>query len=473
MLETPKRRWWKLVLYPVIVLAVFLLVLGVRASSSDESFWTYLSERYIKPNFTLPSTLTALTASADQVLIGAQEDRINVLLLGIGGRGHDGSNLTDTIIVASYKPSTKEVAMMSIPRDLIVPIPGHGWRKVNNLYAIAEYNDKGTGGDYTKQIISQIFDVQIPYYIRIDFNGFVQLVDLVGGIDVNVPRTLSDYQYPIPGREEYPEEERYEHLYIEAGQQHFDGSKALKYVRSRHGLGEEGSDFARAKRQQLVIEALMDKVFSLNTLLRPSKIKKIQSNLEENIDTNLSLDELSAFAKLAGEYLSDKKPIMTKVLSDDKEGPLQAANYNGAFVLEPKVENFEELKFIAKNIFSPDLSYERPAEEENGLPRVVLPSPVPAKDKATVEIQNGTFVNGLARATQEKLAALGYEIVAIGNAAERNYENTVIYDFSNGAFPDTLDFLAANYTDNITNKIPLGLTSTANFLIILGLDAAY
>ena len=271
----PKRRWWKFILYPAIVIAVFLFVLGVKANSSDESFWEYVTEHYINPTFAIPSSLTALTASADETLIGGQEDRINVLLLGIGGKGHEGSNLTDTIILASYKPSTHEVGMMSIPRDLLVPIPGYGWRKVNNLYSLAEYNDPGTGGDYTKQILSQIFDVQIPYYLRIDFKGFVELVDLVGGIDVNVAKTLTDYQYPIPGHEEYPEEDgRYEHLYIEAGPQHFDGETALKYVRSRHGLNGEGSDFARAARQQLAIEALMNKIFSLNTLLRPSKIKK-------------------------------------------------------------------------------------------------------------------------------------------------------------------------------------------------------
>ena len=476
--ETPampvKRRWWKFILYPAIVIAVFLFVLGVRANSSDESFWEYVTEHYINPTFSIPSSLTALTASADETLIGAQDDRINVLLLGIGGKGHEGSNLTDTIILASYKPSTHEVGMMSIPRDLLVPIPGYGWRKVNNLYSIAEYNDPGTGGDYTKQILSQIFDTQIPYYLRIDFKGFVELVDLVGGIDVNVPKTLSDFQYPIPGHEEYPEDNgRYEHLYIEAGQQHFDGETALKYVRSRHGINGEGSDFARAARQQLAIEALMDKVFSLNTLLRPSKIKKIQSNLEENIDTNLNLDELSAFAKLAASYLEDRTPIMSKVLSDADNGPLQAANYNGAFVLEPKIEDFSELKFMSAHLFEPDATFVRPTEEETGLPRVVLQSPVEAKDKATIEIQNGTFINGLARATQEKLDELGYSIVTIGNAEKRDYDKTIIYDFSNGKYQSTLDFLAANYTDNITNKIPLGLISKADFLIVLGLDAAY
>lgn len=164
---------------------------------------------------------------------------------------------------------------------------------------------------------------------------------------------------------------------------------------------------------------------------------------------------------------------MSKVLSDADNGPLQAANYNGAFVLEPKVEDFSELKFMAAHLFEPEATFTRPTEEETGLPRIVLQSPVQAKDKAAIEIQNGTFVNGLARATQEKLVGLGYTIKAVGNAEKRDYDKTVIYDFSNGKYPDTLDFLAANYTDNITNKIPLGMVSKADFLIVLGLDSAY
>jgi LCP family protein required for cell wall assembly len=470
-----RRRWWKWLLYPGLIGLIFFVALAIGARSSSESLWEYLrdaSKRYISPTLSLTSPLGALTSDPENSLIGAQEDRINVLLLGIGGRGHEGSNLTDTIIVASYKPSTKEVAMLSIPRDLIVPIPGHGWRKINNLYALAEYNDTGTGGDYSKQIISQIFDLQIPYYLRIDFAGFTELIDLVGGIDVNVPRTLSDTQYPIPGREEAPEDQRYEHLYIEEGQQHLDGETALKYVRSRHAQGLEGSDFARAARQQLVVEALMDKVFSLNTLLRPSKIKKIESNISEHIDTNLDFDQLTAFAKLAAGYLEEKKPIISRVLSDAQDGPLQAANYGGAFVLEPKVEDFSELKFIADNIFQPEMVYER-ASEDTGLPRIVLENPVEAKETATLEIQNGTFVNGLARATQDKLTSLGYEIAAVSNAPTQDVTQTIIYDFSEGQFPATLDFLAGNYTDNITDKIPLGISSSADFLIVLGLDAAY
>lgn len=401
------------------------------------------------------------------------QDRINILLLGIGGKGHDGANLTDTILVASYKPSTKEVAMLSIPRDLIIPIPGYGWRKINNLYSLAEYNDPGTGGDYAKQIISQIFGIQIPYYARIDFQGFEELVDLLGGVDVNVPRTLSDYQYPIEGHEDYPENQRYEHLVVEAGQQHLDGSTALKYVRSRHASGVEGSDFARAARQQLVMKAVLDKLFSFNTLLRPTKIKKIYSNVEEHIDTNLAFEDMAAFGGLAKDYFGEKKEPINTVLDNAKDGPLQEANYDGAFVLEPKVQDFSELKFIATHMFEPDLKFTRPTEAETALPRVTIEKPVPSKEKATIEIQNGTFVNGLARAMQTKLEDLDYTVQGVGNAEKQDFEKTIIYDLSNGKYPATADFLAANFTDNITTQIPLGVSSKADFLMIIGLDLAY
>lgn len=468
-------RWF---VYLIIILGVVFVTFSIKSSfTNDESVWSHLldvTDRYIHPTLSFSDSIAALTADAGSTLTGIEEDRVNILLMGIGGRGHDGGNLTDTIIIASYKPSTNEASMMSIPRDLIVPIPGYGWRKINHLYALAEYNDPGTGGDYAKQIISQIFGVQIPYYVRVDFNGFEEIIDLVGGVDVEVPNTLSDYQYPIPGREEYPEDQRYEHLYIEAGQQHFDGSTALKYVRSRHALGEEGSDFARAARQQLVIDALADKMLSFSTLLQPGKIKKIINNVQENLDTNLSLDEMVSFAKLAKEYKSveDRPDVINVVLDNDIEGPLQAANYNGAFVLEPKVEGFEELKFIAQNIFNQELEYIRPASD-TGLPRVTLENPIEASETATIEIQNGTFVNGLARATQEKIEDLGYEVVAIGNSQKQDFTETIIYDFSSGAYPKTLDFLAGNYTDNISSSIPLGVSSQADILIILGLDSAY
>jgi hypothetical protein len=181
-----------------------------------------------------------------------------------------------------------------------------------------------------------------------------------------------------------------------------------------------------------------------------------------------------AFAKLAKDYkdTNEHSDIINVVLDNRADGPLRATSYNGAFVLEPVVEDFSELKFLAANIFHPEAKYNRPSDP-SGLPRVTLDNPVEAQEEVTIEIRNGTFVNGLARANQEKLEDLGYEVVAIGNAEEQDYNETQIYDFSDGAYPATVDFLAGNFTDNISAQIPLGLSTEADILIILGLDAAY
>jgi len=223
--------------------------------------------------------------------------RTNILLLGIGDQGHDGPNLTDTMILLSIqakfdKPDTLKlppIVMISIPRDIYSQSLGE---KINAAYA--------TGGlVLAKGIISEITGLPIHYAVRGNFSVFEKAIDLLGGIDVNVEHAFDDYQYPIDGHENdncgYSEAEvavrsasviagdettlltafpcRYEHLHFDAGWQHMNGVTALKFVRSRHAAGDEGSDFARSKRQQLVLAAVKSKVFSAETLLNPTKGK--------------------------------------------------------------------------------------------------------------------------------------------------------------------------------------------------------
>jgi len=473
-----RRSKWRYLLYFIVICFLSLASMNIKAAiSSDESFWEYLltsPTSIIKPPafLTKLSGVNPLVNAAEVNLKGIKDDRVNILLMGIGGRGHAGRTLTDTMILVSYKPSTKDISMMSIPRDLLVPIPGYGWRKINHVYALSSADDPDTSGEFTTEVLGDIFKQEIPYFVVIDFDAFSEIIDLVGGVDIQVPQTLSDYRYPVAGKEEAPDDQRYEHLYIEEGLQHLDGSTALKYARSRHALGQEGSDFARAARQQLMLEALKNKLISFSTIFNPGKIKKILGNLQDNVDTNLNLNEMMAFTKIAYGYDSETNAIKSVVLDDRADGPLRANSYNGSFVLEPRYDDYSEIKFITANIFETDPVYVVPTRDTS-IPEVQIENPVVSQETARIEIQNGTFVNGLAGANKQTLVDLGYEVVKVGNADKQNYRETIIYDLTDTPFPKTESFLAENFSSNIQTSIPLGISSTADYLIVLGLDLAY
>lgn len=245
---------------------------------------------------------------------------VNILLLGIGGGTHDGPDLTDTIILANIQPDHKKINLISIPRDLFVKTLG---TKINGAYATGQ--DKGNKGILlVKSTVDAVTGVRPDYTVVIDFSGFVKLVDTLGGIDVNVQNTLDDYAYPVEGKEKElcgnTEDSlatfsaqiatgsatefdiftcRFTHLHVEKGMQHMDGMLALQFVRSRHALGQEGTDFARSSRQQLVIDAVRNKLLSLGTLANPVKIFNIIQLLKQNVNMDIPEDQFDDFIKLA------------------------------------------------------------------------------------------------------------------------------------------------------------------------------
>lgn len=297
-----------------------------------------------------------------------QQNRINMLILGVGGGVHEGPDLTDTIIFASIDPNTKKVILVSLPRDLWVPeLNG----KVNTAYTIGEDKEKGGGLVLAKAMIGKILGQQIDYGVKIDFDGFVKAIDMVGGLDIYVDNAFDDYQYPITGKEAdtcgHTDEEiasfsaqlasgsanpqdvfpcRYEHLHFDRGRQHMDGTMALKYVRSRHAEGTEGSDFARSKRQQKVIEAFKEKVFSLGTILDPVKAIGLINTVQSSIDTDIKEDEYDDFIRLA-QQLKGAKIISTVIdVGDDAANrlgllvnPPISADYGNQWVLTPRTGN--------------------------------------------------------------------------------------------------------------------------------------
>lgn len=451
---------------------ITILFLGASATHSGESLITNVKN--ISNGFGKP--LQILTLSEEKYLKGEKDDQINTLLMGYGGKGHDGAYLTDTMMLVSYKPSTKEVAMLSFPRDLLVDIPGYNWRKINHIHAFGEIEEAGYGGEFTKEALSKILDVPIHYYVAADFQGFINVIDIVGGIDVKVDNTLDDYKYPILGRENAENiDSRYEHLHIPEGWNTFDGDTALKYVRSRHALGIEGSDFARTRRQQNVLKGFKDKVLSASTLLNPSRITKIKGEIEENVNTNFEIWELIKIAGWAKDFDSTK--ITTQTLEEGPDGVLYASNYEGAYVLQPKNNDYGIIQKIAQNIFNDQIK----KYIVEGIQTYRTPIEVNAKEivetkehdeDPRIEIQNGTFVSGLAGDNKTALVDRGYTITKVGNASKQDYDATQIY-IPSSSFPETKKELEERYGVKSSTTLPVGISTDADILIILGRDARF
>lgn len=224
------------------------------------------------------------------------KSRTNFLLLGIGGGTHEGADLTDSLMLISVDLKTSDTVLISLPRDIWIESLA---AKLNTAYYYGEQKEPGGGLVLAKSAVAEITNQPIHYAALLDFSGFAKVIDALGGITVNVPRGFIDNQYPIPGQEAAePESARYESISFAAGEQNFDGQTALKYVRSRHADGEEGSDFSRAQRQQLVILAFKDKLLSPAVWLNPSRFKRIYQNAKSAIRTDLPSNAYPDLLKL-------------------------------------------------------------------------------------------------------------------------------------------------------------------------------
>lgn len=300
--------------------------------------------------------------------INSPEKKVNILLLGVGGGTHDGPDLTDTIIFASVDPQIQKTTLVSIPRDLWIP-DLHA--KINAAYTFGEEAKQSGGLSRSKAVIGKVVGQPIDYAIKIDFDGFVKAVDMEGGLDIDVTRTFDDYAYPVSGKEDdtcgLSEDQvasasaqiasgsasevdsfpcRYKHLHFDKGLQHMDGTTALEYVRSRHALGPEGSDFARSKRQQKVIAAFKNKLFSLGTLLNPVKVIGLIDTIKGSIDTDIQQSEFADFVKLAKKMQHAKIESVSIDEGDSINGrygllmePAVSADYGGQWVLAPRAGN--------------------------------------------------------------------------------------------------------------------------------------
>ncbi|MBL7054012.1 LCP family protein [Patescibacteria group bacterium] len=415
--------------------------------------------------------VSKLVIGKEEILKGEISDRINILILGMGGANHEGAYLTDTIILASLKPSTNQIALLSIPRDLYVPIPDYGWKKINAANAFGMMESDKQGGELSKKVVENILGLKVHYWIRTDFKIFRDIIDELGGIEIEVAKSFTDYQFPGYNF-------TFRTVSFAKGKQIMSGQKALEFARSRHGNNEEDSDFARAIRQQKILFAIKEKIKQENLFSKPNKIWSFYNILEKNISTNLDIMQGIKLAKIASSI--NKNNIITRVIKNGDNGLLKSEiNINGAYILTTKEKGFKQLSNLAKDIFKQEIPEkqivfgQKPSKNslitDSSMP-TNLEEPINKKTK--IIILNGTLVNNLAFKASEKIDEKNFEILKIGNAPTRNYKETIIYKTSdNLASAGTLAKIFNG--DVIENKRPtnleiISINNNADFLIILG-----
>jgi len=313
-----------------IILAIFLSFLVVAGS------WYYhnqTAKNIVKGVVGSPSTNLKTDAG-----------RTNILLMGIGGEGHEGGDLTDSMLFVSFNLLDNTADIIPIPRDIWVPSMK---AKINTAYHYGKERRSDGGLALAKSAVAETLGVPVHYAVTLDFQGFVKAIDAVGGIDVEVQNTFDDYKYPIPGKETVePESDRYEHIHFDAGLTHMDGATALKFTRSRHAEGDEGTDFARAARQQKIILAFRNKVLSLGTIFNSETITKLKESVSSSVDTDITSVEQGSLGKVA-LGIKDQSNVKSTELTSYLMSPKNTKEYAGQWVLIP-TPSLEELQSYVK-----------------------------------------------------------------------------------------------------------------------------
>lgn len=373
-------------------------------------------------------------------------ERVNVLLLGVDLRcDEEGPTHSDTIIVATVDPVSRSASLLSLPRDLWVEIPNFGVNRINQAYFLGQaYELPGGGPALAVETVEAFLGVPIDHYVAVDFKAFVDFVDLMGGIVVDVPERIEDPTYPDSCY-------GYDPFVIDAGRQRLDGATALKYARTRATFG---GDVDRAGRQQQVIMAVRDQATQLDTL--PQLLlnaPQLWQSFQTNVSTDLQLDQALQLANLVrtipGENMRNVVLDYSYVYND--------TTFDGQQVLVPLRD---EVRALRDELFAP-AAVPTPVIE-------ALPTAISVED-ARVAIYNGTPTFGLAAETQEFLRRNNVTVTEIGNADSATYSTTQIIDY--GSHPGTVQYLI-----RLMNIPPLNVSTGTNpvgdfdVLVILGTD---
>lgn len=414
------------------------------------------------------------------------KSRINILLLGVDDRTWetgDGPPRTDTIILLTINPQNNTAGMLSLPRDLWVEIPGQGgdYYKINQAYTLGEAQGlTGGGAGLAMDTVERFLGVSIPFYVQVNFDAFINLIDQMGGVKINVQDTLTidplgDNNIKV----------------LNPGIQTLPGDLALAYVRARN---TGGGDFDRAQRQQQVLRALESRLTDLDIL--PVLIRRapaIYENISNGVNTNLTAGQLLKLSQLA--YSIPTENIVSLAINES-HAPA-GLSWNGLYILNPIPEKIEQLKAVLFSndpaviaataptlapppTLQPTLAQETATEEPANIEVAFDEQPLaademkpiiaPIAEDANIAVHNGAQVQGLAGKTAEYFEINHLSVTEIDNA-DKVYTYTTVIDFTGK--PETLSALVTLInlpTLKIYNQF--NPDSSIDVLVILGQDWA-
>ncbi len=368
----------------------------------------------------------------------AAGERVNVLILGTDCRPNEKPCRTDTMILASLDPKTSSAGLVTIPRDLYVPFPGFDIeQKINTANFLGESRRlPGGGPGLAKQTVELNLGRKVHYYVLVDFAGFRRIIDTLGGLDIDVPKAISDPCYP---------DDNYGciTLNIPAGRIHMNGDLALKYARTRH----LGGDFARSKRQIQVLMAARDKALRLDLI---PKLQTLIPQLLGTVKTDLPVQQLIALAPVAAKVKTEN----IRAGTIDQSMTVEFRTAYGADALWPDRAKIGRLM---------DEIIPRGDSVADGVSTI-------QREAARILILNGTTTPALGEKTAKFLQSQGFQIAAFGNADRTDYSKTVLIDYS-GSKNSTLSLLASTFRvdpDNIRRVS--NVKSEVEIRLILGSD---
>jgi len=358
---------------------------------------------------------------------------MHLLLTGLDSTTNLGSQNTDVIIIAAINKDTKQVSILSIPRDLWVYIPTYGWSRINVAHKIGHRTGyPGGGPGLLADTIQTNFGIPIDHWVRVDIPGFARVVDALGGVDMTVACPVNlRYQPPASAEEQ--------EMILEPGVHHLDGATALRYVRTRRG----GSDFDRARRQQQFLKAMWQQTKSPDILL---KIPALWSALSGSYQTDLSLGDVLSLAPLALDIKPER--IRSRYVGANQTDDWTTSD--GWQVLLP---DYDKIQQVVASLYAP------PSAGEDQV----------AAEGARIQVLNGTNRHQLAQIAADQLRWDGFNIVDNALADNPDYQQTKIVVFNEK--PKALELLVRLLNVKPANVVyQLDPNQSADIQVILGQD---